>query len=548
MFSQHLRDKHFWVVADITDYTFQKNSGRRYFALVEKKKDSNEIMAKIQAVVWESSARKIEEFEKATGQKFQSGLQVLVKVSVNYHSSYGLKLHVVDISSEFTIGNLARQREDILMRLLRDCPVVIRKIGEKYDTFNKGLTWQPVIQRIALVTSSTAAGYEDFKNTIEHNSFGYRFIIDKYYTLVQGDVNAAALCNKLNDICASKIIYDAVIIIRGGGSQTDFLIFDNYELCKTIAGFPFPVITGIGHLRNESIADLMAHTVAKTPTEAAEIILAHNNKFETALLDLRSKIVNKSKTIVAMKMLQQSRIQSLIVNKSRDLIAGHKREQTNINQTITCAAKKMLFDKRSELQSAIGSVIASQKLVFIHRQNEVAALIGKVKLSSKTFHLKQQELAAIGKSIGNNARNLLNHSKAESLGNYQTITNSARSILYKEQLHLCMLSQQVSFQNKQIIKDHQKQLSNLTASIKTNSEKYLAGQSKSLDSFVSILRVMSPANILRRGFAIVFHGDNIITNGTSIPDGSEISIRFSDTVVKSITKNKNKTNDRKYII
>ena len=527
MFSQHFRDKHFWVIADVTDYTFQKNTGRRYFALVEKKQSSNDIVARIQAVVWEQAAHKIEDFEKATGQKFQSGLQVMVRVSVNFHSNYGIKLHVVGISAEFTIGKLARQREDTLKRLLHDCPSFIRKIGETYYTFNKGLSYQPVIQRIALVTSPTAAGYEDFKNTIEHNSFGYRFCIDKYYTYVQGEVNAATLRNRLGDICASEVKYDAVIIIRGGGSDTDFLIFDNYDLCRTIASFPFPIITGIGHHRNESISDLMAHTVAKTPTEAAEFIIAHNHRFEIALLDLRSKIAANSKTIVADKMLQQSRLQSLIVNKSRDIIAGHKREQSNLNQAITGAAHKMLFDKKSELQTTMSSVIANQKLLIIHCCNEISAL---------------------GNAIFSNARNIVNVNKAESLSIYQTITNSARSTLFKEQLNLSRVLQQISFQNKQRIKDNQKEINQLSVSIQVNTEKYLANQNKTLDNFVSILRVISPANILRKGFAIVFHGDKIITNGESIPDGSEIKIRFTDTVVKSVTINKTKPNDRDYII
>jgi exodeoxyribonuclease VII large subunit len=548
MFSKHFGGKHFWVIADVTDYTFQKSSGRHYFTLVEKKLNSNTIVAKIQAVVWESFAQKITHFEKATGQKFQSGLQVMVRVSVNYHSSHGLKLHVVDISSEFTIGNLARQREDTLKRLLHDCPSFIRKIGETYHTFNIGLTYKPVIQRIALVTSPTAAGYEDFKSTIEHNAFGYRFSIDKYYTLVQGDVNAAALRSRLNDICASRVSYDAVIIIRGGGSDTDFLIFDNYDLCRTIAGFPFPIITGIGHHRNESITDLMANTVAKTPTEAAEFIIAHNHTFEKSLHDLRNKIASKSNAIVAGRMLQQSRLQSLIVNKSRDIIARRKEEQTAINQDITDAAHKMLFDKRSKLQTTISSICSNQKLVFIHRQNEIEALALKVKQSSKTFHLKHQAVSALGNSIFNNARNILNHSKAESMSNYQAITNRARSLLFRQTLNLSQLSQRITFQGKQITKDHQKELSSLTASIKTNSEKYLAGQNRSLDTFVSILRVMSPANILRRGFAIVFHEDKIITNGESIPDGSEIKIRFIDTVVESVTKNKTKPNDRDFNI
>jgi exodeoxyribonuclease VII large subunit len=326
------------------------------------------------------------------------------------------------------------------------------------------------------------------------------------------------------------------------------LIFDNYELCRTIASFPFPVITGIGHHRNQSIADLMAHTVAKTPTEAAEFVIAHNNQFEKALLDLRSQIASKSKAIVAGKMLQQSRLQSLIVNKSRDIIARHKEEQTNINLKVTSAAKMMLFDQKSDLQTTMSSVVSNQRLIFIHKNNEILVLENKIILSSKTFPLQQQALAAFGTSIFNNARNILNQNKIGCFNNYQTIASSARSILFKEKMNLSMLSQQISFQNKQLVKDHQKELTQLSLSIKTNSEKYLVNQNKALDNFVSVLRLMSPANILRRGFAIVFHGDKIMTNGESIPDGSDIKIRFTDIVIESITKNKTKPNDRDSII
>ncbi|WP_431244478.1 exodeoxyribonuclease VII large subunit [Flavobacterium sp. P21] len=142
---------------------------------------------------------------------------------------------------------------------------------------------------MAVISASNSAGNEDFRHTLRHNDFGYSFQADDYYTVVQGDNNAKLFLNKLIEVYSSGIPYDAIIIIRGGGAQSDFLIFDNYQIGRAVAKFPIPVITGIGHQKNVSIVDLMAHTSTKTPTKAAEFIIAHNRSFEMRSLSLRAE-------------------------------------------------------------------------------------------------------------------------------------------------------------------------------------------------------------------------------------------------------------------
>lgn len=254
MFQKFYDNKQFWVIADVTDHKYYSNKDHHYLALVEKKEGSNDIVSKISTVVWKEGSARIREFENTTGQQFKNSINVMVKVKVGYQSAYGLKLTIVDISTEFTIGVLEKHKQETLERLLKECPQYIKKSGEDYLSFNKELQFNAVIQRIAVVTSSSSAGYQDFQHTLDKNNFGYRFYVDKYFTSVQGEASNTEICKMLDEIAKQKDGYDAVIIIRGGGAQVDFLVFDHFEICSRIAKLPFPVITGIGHQKDETIS------------------------------------------------------------------------------------------------------------------------------------------------------------------------------------------------------------------------------------------------------------------------------------------------------
>jgi exodeoxyribonuclease VII large subunit len=319
--------KTFWIIADITNYTYKPQSNYHYFELVEKDKTAAKILAKVAGRAWGNASLNISNFEKATGQKFKNDINVLIQVSVQYNPSFGLQLNLLDIDTNFTLGLFEQQRKETLERLLRENQAFIKRAGEGYITRNSELALNQVIQRIAVISSDTSAGFQDFKHTLEHNPFDYKFYIDDYFALVQGDGNAKQFLARVIEVFESQKPYDALVIIRGGGAQTDFLIFDNYELNRAIAKFPIPVITGIGHQKNETIADLMAHTSTKTPTKAAEFIIAHNRAFEDNLIGTQKMILIKTYQMINHHKDRLVRLNQITINKGLEPHIGSFTQQ-----------------------------------------------------------------------------------------------------------------------------------------------------------------------------------------------------------------------------
>jgi exodeoxyribonuclease VII large subunit len=194
-----------------------------------------------------------------------------------------------------------------------------------------------VIQRVAIISSKTSAGAEDFLHTLENNPFGYRFWVDNYHTVVQGENNADQFLAKIIEVYNSGKPYDAVVIARGGGAQTDFLMFDSYSIGRAIARFPIPIITGIGHQKNETIADLMAHTQTKTPTKAAEFIIAHNRSYEDAVMGLQRRIVVKSQRMISNSLKEIGSIKQDVISSSRSMITSHQRTLDHFTSLVRIA-------------------------------------------------------------------------------------------------------------------------------------------------------------------------------------------------------------------
>lgn len=338
----------YWVVADITNHSFKADKKIHYFELVEKSDKSSAITAKIMGKSWGAGALRILDFESTTGQRFTNNLHVLVQVSVDFHPLYGLSVNLLDIDSSFMLGILEQQRNATLQRLVKENDF-IHKEGERYTTFNSRLKLPAVIQRAAVISSSSSAGNEDFRHTMQHNDFGYVFQIDDYHTVVQGDNNAKLFLNKLIEVYNTGIPYDVIVITRGGGSQSDFLIFDNYNIGRAVAKFPIPVITGIGHQKNISITDLMAHTHTKTPTKAAEFIIAHNRSFELGILALQKNIVIKSQQLFLQYHNELNSLKNAVAHNARELISAQKEELMLARQHIVQTGRSLLNDKKQQL-------------------------------------------------------------------------------------------------------------------------------------------------------------------------------------------------------
>ena len=255
--------KDVWIRAEIADFRENRN-GHCYFDLIEKQHDSDQIAARVKSIIWSNCYRMLKSyFESSTGHTFSNGLKVLVQVSVEFHEVYGLSLVINDIDPTYTLGDLERRKREIIS-MLREKGVI---------EMNKELLLPIVPQRIAVISSATAAGYGDFVDQLENNVYGIKFVHSLFPATMQGEQAPDSIIRAFDNIYENIDLYDVVVLIRGGGAAVDLFCFDDYNLAYYITQFPLPVITGIGHERDNTIADMVANTTKKTPTAVAEFII-----------------------------------------------------------------------------------------------------------------------------------------------------------------------------------------------------------------------------------------------------------------------------------
>lgn len=379
----------YWVIADITNHSFKPANQTHYFELVEKDPHSNNIIARISGKAWGNGSVSLSDFEKNTGQRFSNNINVLVLVSIQFHALYGLSLNILDIDTNFTLGILEQQRNATLARLVSQNNYISRH-GDQFVTRNNQLELKKVVQKIALLSSSSSAGGEDFKHTLDNNGFGYKFTVDNYFTMVQGDNNSKHFLQRLIEIYNSGIEYDAVVITRGGGAQTDFLIFDNYAIGRAVAKFPIPVITGIGHHKNVTIVDLMAHTQTKTPTKAAEFIIAHNREFEYRILQLQKSIVIRSQQLFLHNFQALSTMKSVVATSARNLVSIEKDNLVAINQVSINRSKSILFNNRRALLNLSAQLTSLPKMRIYNRHNDIKNTVANLSTFTMQFLRNQK--------------------------------------------------------------------------------------------------------------------------------------------------------------
>lgn len=389
----------FWVVAEITNQTYYGHKGFHYFDLVEteepvapttrmprKSKTANSLTAKIAGVAWREGAIRIRAFEQETGQVFGNELQVLIEVSVDYHPVYGLKLTLLDIDSRFTLGQLEQKKQATIQRLLLECPDFVWEQEGPLQSANKELYLPPVIQRIAVVSSKNAAGYEDFLHSLDTNSFGYKFEIHAFYATVQGEQHALELAATISAIETRALEleqdFDAVILIRGGGAATDLLIFDQFEVAEAIAACPFPVFTGIGHQKNETIADLLAHTAFKTPTKVAEFIIERNRGFETGLFTILHQVQLLSKQLLAEQFSFLDRVRFSLSYRTQELLNQEKQQIREMNALVRRQPQRLLSNQQLLLQEVKTSLQVNTTGYIRTREKDLAHLLRLFRMSS----------------------------------------------------------------------------------------------------------------------------------------------------------------------
>ena len=269
----------YWVMAETSDVRI--NNRHCYLELVEKSPAGNGLIAKARAYIWANTFELLKPyFEQTTGREFASGLKILINVSVEFHPVYGYGLNVCDIDPAYTLGDLQARRQAILRQLDE----------EGILNLNKELEMTALPQRIAVVSSASAAGYEDFCRHLADNRQGYVFYPKLFPAVMQGEQTEASIISALDKIFKYNDLFDAVVIIRGGGATSDLSAFDSYELAANCAQFPLPVITGIGHERDDTVLDFIAFHRAKTPTAVADFLIGQVDETASALFDSQESI------------------------------------------------------------------------------------------------------------------------------------------------------------------------------------------------------------------------------------------------------------------
>ncbi len=301
-------EKAVWIRAEISEFSVR--NGHAYFELIEKEQQSDKIIAKSRANCWASTFNMLRPyFENTTNETLKAGLEVMVAVNVKFSQIYGLSLNICDIDPHFTIGRLASRRDEIIRQIEKD----------GVANMNKELPFPLLPKRLAIISSPKAAGYEDFCHQLEKNRYGFQFYKKLFPAIVQGEKAEQSIISALEKIYEHSHLFDAVLIIRGGGAVTDLACFDSYDLAINCAQFPLPILAGIGHQKDVSVVDMVAHKSLKTPTAVAEFILDKMLANSENIQYLSSQIIqiteNRLQAENNQLQLLQNRIKSTIQNK-----------------------------------------------------------------------------------------------------------------------------------------------------------------------------------------------------------------------------------------
>jgi exodeoxyribonuclease VII large subunit len=360
----------FWVRCEVTDVKKYDAKNWCFCKLLEKK--GGQVVAETPGVFWQQGYLHIRRFEQATGRKFENGIEISALANVKFHPKFGFKLEIIEIDLSFSLGQMELARQETIRRLLAAYPGVIRQEEDLFFTPNNQLPLPQIIQRVALITANHSDGQRDFIQELTNNAHGYPFRITGFYTTIQGETAPGLLVKQFEQVAQKAHLFDVVALVRGGGSQTDLKPFDDYELAKTIALFPVPVLTGIGHDRNTSIADLVARQY-KVPTKVAATLVDHNLHAEQNLLDLKNRL--------------EETVEAVLEEKRRHI--EHRAQQ------MLWMLPNRIATRRQRLQLWEDSLLPLGKRILDSRNRKVADLQPRMELSLARFIKLQQEKLAM---------------------------------------------------------------------------------------------------------------------------------------------------------
>lgn len=365
-----------WVHAEISE--LRENNGHCYLELIEKEADSDHILAKTRAIIWSSTYRMLKPyFESSTGESFQAGLKVLVSVVVEFSGLYGFSLNIRDIDPIYTIGELAARRMQIIRQLE----------SEGIVDMNKQLPFPTLPQRLAIISSKTAAGYGDFCDQLKNNYSSYAFYPKLFPAIMQGTQAENSIIHALEKIYEHIDLFDVVIIIRGGGATTDLSCFDSYNLALNCAQFPLPIIAGIGHQRDISILDMVAHTSVKTPTAAAEFLISKLDEANETVSNFAYDLNNSVSDVLKREEKLLEMIKLKIKQASKTGLLKERNTLSNLIFQLKHLSRNRLTHEKNRLKQLQTMVDTHSPIFLAERGYTITTLNGQRLASVKSVKL-----------------------------------------------------------------------------------------------------------------------------------------------------------------
>lgn len=309
----------YWVIAEIADMKVH-TAGHCYLELTGTETPGGKVTARARATIWASKFRSLNTyFNASTGIPLRAGITILFRATVEYHELYGLSLNITDIDPAYTAGDMALRREAIIRRLT----------AEGVLSMNSGLPLTPYPRNLAVVSSSKAAGYQDFINHLVNNPYGYAFRTTLFEAVMQGETTMASVTEALDSISEMISEFDVVVIIRGGGSTIDLSWFDSYEIAYHVTQFPLPVLTGIGHEKDQSVTDMVAWKALKTPTAVAGFIVERTMECENNIIGMAESLVSAVEGAMEAAEERLSSIQNRITATARLMVRLKEEKLSN---------------------------------------------------------------------------------------------------------------------------------------------------------------------------------------------------------------------------
>ncbi len=371
-------DEEYWVEAEVA--SVREVKGHCYLELIQKDERSNTPVAQASAKCWRSTWMLLRpRFERVTGRQLQAGMKLLLQVYANFHEAYGFSWIVTDINPEFTMGDMARRRREIIRRLHE----------QGIFDMQKELSLPAFAQRIAVVSSEGAAGYGDFCHQIESNGYGLRFSVTLFPAVMQGETVEESVVAALDKIARKSDDYDVVVIIRGGGATSDLTGFDTLRLAENVCNFPLPIITGIGHERDESILDLVAWRSVKTPTAAAAFLVDHLQEVAVFLDEAGERIARHVGRQMQSEKTRLQRLAASLQPIAQLSLKRHSQRLETISLSLSPNAKMMIQHRRQSLDRLFSLLPPLSKIYVQRCEQKVDNLAVRIKASDPQTILKR---------------------------------------------------------------------------------------------------------------------------------------------------------------